>query len=28
VIGIDEAQFFDAAIVHLVGELVHMASAF
>jgi len=24
VIGIDEAQFFDAAIVHLVGELVHM----
>jgi thymidine kinase len=24
VIGIDEAQFFDEAIVHLVGELVHM----
>ena len=24
VIGIDEAQFFDPAIVHLVGELVHM----
>ena len=24
VIGIDEAQFFDQAIVHLVGELVHM----
>jgi thymidine kinase len=24
VIGIDEAQFFDPAILHLVGELVHM----
>ena len=24
VIGIDEAQFFDQSIVHLVGELVHM----
>ncbi len=24
VIGIDEGQFFDEAIVHLVGELVHM----
>ena len=24
VIGIDEAQFFDPAIVHLTGELVHM----